>query len=195
MDAGRADRQLRLIAEAVEVSEAVGVPLWLRGGWAMDFFLGEITRDHGDIDWFARAGDARALADELLRRGHRPVPGSPPDLQLDFVKDGLESSFTLVDRDATGAVVVAGGPWAGAPWPEGMLDAGPGRIGDLRCAVVSPRAQIEIKRMTPVWDPSRPRRPKDAEDIARLEAALRLRCGAPADSRSSGSRQAGDRCR
>jgi hypothetical protein len=39
--------------------------------------------------------------------------------------------------------------------------------------VVSPQAQIEIKRMMPVWDPSRPRRAKDAEDIARLEAGLR----------------------
>lgn len=49
----------------------------------------------------------------------------------------------------------------------------PGRMGGLQCAIVSPQAQIEIKRMTPIWDPSRPRRTKDAEDIARLEAALR----------------------
>lgn len=141
----------------------------------MDFYLGEITRDHADIDWFAWARDAGDLAEELLRRGHRPLPGPPPDLQLDFVKDGLESSVTFLDRDADGCVVVAGGPWAGAPWPEGMLDAGPGRIGGLECAIVSPQAQIEIKRMTPAWDPSRPRRTKDAEDIARLEAALRTR--------------------
>ncbi|MEV8455672.1 aminoglycoside adenylyltransferase [Streptomyces sp. NPDC052095] len=195
VDTERVGRQLRLIAEAVEAAEVLGIPVWLRGGWAMDFFLGRVTRNHDDIDWFAWADDAGALAGELLRRGYQPVPGSSPDLQLDFVKDGLESSFTLVDRAAGGEVVVAGGPWAGAPWPEGMLGAGPGRIGDLRCAVVGPEARIEIKRMTPVWDPSRPRRPKDAEDIARLETALRLRRGAPADSRSSGSRQGGGRCR
>ncbi|MEU6092291.1 hypothetical protein ABZ865_37070 [Streptomyces sp. NPDC047085] len=67
----------------------------------------------------------------------------------------------------------AGGPWAGTPWPEGLLDAATGRIGGLAVPVVSPQAQIEIKRMMPVWDPSRPRRAKDAEDIARLEAGLR----------------------
>ncbi|MEU9318262.1 aminoglycoside adenylyltransferase [Streptomyces sp. NPDC048295] len=172
---GRADQQLHVIAEAVEVAGALGIPVWLRGGWAMDFFLGEITRDHEDIDWFVWADDAGALAGGLLQRCYEPVPGSPPDLQFDFVKDGLESSFTLLDRDTAGRVVVAGGPWAGAPWPEGMLDAGPGHIGGLQCAIVSPQAQIEIKRMTPVWDPSRPRRGKDAEDIARLEAALRAR--------------------
>lgn len=37
------------------------------------------------------------------------------------------------------------------------------------------RDQVTIKRMTPVWIPGRPRRAKDAEDIARLEAALAAR--------------------
>ncbi|MER5778260.1 aminoglycoside adenylyltransferase [Streptomyces sp. NPDC002039] len=175
MDTERADRQLRLIAETVQVAGAHQIEVWLRGGWAMDFFLGEITRDHEDIDWFAWTDDAGALAEGLLPRGHQPVPGPPPDLQLDFAKDGLDSSFTLLDRDTGGRVVVAGGPWAGAPWPEGMLDAGPGRLGGVRCAIVSPQAQIEIKRMMPIWDPSRRRRTKDVEDIARLEAALRTR--------------------
>jgi hypothetical protein len=170
----REELQLQHIAEAVRIADALGITLWLRGGWAMDFYLGELTRPHGDIDWFARAQDAPALADALLRHGYRPVPGSPPDLQLDFDKDGLESSFTLVDRDAAGRVVVAGGPWKGEPWPAGLLDlgAGPGRLGGLSCPIVTPRAQVEIKRMLPVWDPARPRRPKDAEDIARLEAAM-----------------------
>ncbi|MEU9478324.1 aminoglycoside adenylyltransferase [Streptomyces sp. NPDC048191] len=168
-------RQLDLIAETLGAARDRGIPLWLRGGWAMDFFLGEVTREHGDVDWFAWAGDAAALAGMLAGLGHTPVPGPPPGLQLDFVKDGLDSSFTLLDRDTAGRVVVAGGPWAGTPWPEGLLDTRPGRIEDIEAPIVSPRAQIEIKRMMPVWDPSRPRRAKDAEDITRLEAALRRR--------------------
>ncbi|MEU6668914.1 aminoglycoside adenylyltransferase [Streptomyces sp. NPDC046727] len=175
MNQDRARRQLALIAESLGAARDNGIPLWLRGGWAMDFFLGEVTRDHGDIDWFAWAQDAAALAGVLTRLGHTPVPGPPAGLQLDFEKGGLESSFTLVDRDAEGRVTVAGGPWAGTPWPDGLLGAEPGRIGALEAPIVDPRVQIEIKRMMPVWDPSRPRRAKDAEDIARLEAALRLR--------------------
>ncbi|MFF3687773.1 nucleotidyltransferase domain-containing protein [Streptomyces sp. NPDC002187] len=169
----RSALQLRLIGETVEIAKASGVEVWLRGGWAMDFFIGEATRDHEDIDWFAWADDVSALTDGLLRSGSELLPGPPADQQLDFCKQDVESSFALLDKDRFGRVVVAGGPWAGEPWPEGMLDAPPGRVGPLRCRIISPRAQIEIKRMMPVWVPGRPRRRKDAEDITRLEAALR----------------------
>ncbi|MFJ9644074.1 nucleotidyltransferase domain-containing protein [Streptomyces sp. NPDC101206] len=175
MDRERSGRQLRLIGETVGIAKACGVEVRLRGGWAMDFFLGEVTRDHEDIDWFAWAADAAALTDGLLRSGWEPLPGPPPDQQLDFVKQGVESSFALLDRDRSGRVVVAGGPWAGESWPEGMLDAAEGRLGALRCGIISARAQIEIKRMTPVWVPGRPRRRKDAEDISRLRSALGLK--------------------
>jgi hypothetical protein len=70
---------------------------------------------------------------------------------------------------------VAGGPYAAAPWPDGMLDWPPGRIGPVQCPIISPEVQIESKEMMPVWVPGRPRRPKDAEDIARLRQALESR--------------------
>jgi hypothetical protein len=175
VDGERAALQLRVIAEVVGIAGEKGMQIWLRGGWAMDFYLGEITRDHGDIDWFAWAEDAHDLAGELLERGYEPLPGPPPEQQLDFVHKGVEVSFALLARDETGRVVVGGGPWKGEPWPEGMLDAPPGRLGQLQCAIVSPEAQIEIKQMMPVWVPGRPRRAKDAEDIAQLQAALRNR--------------------
>jgi Aminoglycoside-2''-adenylyltransferase len=172
VDEVRADRQLRLIAEVVAMTVECGVELWLRGGWAMDFFLGAITRDHRDIDWFAWAGDAGVLGVELDRRGYRRVDGVAPDRQLDVVKDGEDLSFNLLRRDESGRVVVAGGPWAGSPWPAGMLEPHRGRVGDLHCPIIDPRAQLEIKRMMPVWVPGSPRRAKDVEDIARLRAAL-----------------------
>ncbi|MEW2254462.1 aminoglycoside adenylyltransferase [Streptomyces sp. NPDC047869] len=132
MDRDRSERQLALIAEVLAATRGSGPALWLRGGWAMDFFLGEVTRDHGDVDWFAWARDAAALTRTLTRLGHRPVPGPPPGLRLDFTREGLDTSFTLVDRDAEGRIVVAGGPWAGTPWPEGLLADEPGRIGGRR---------------------------------------------------------------
>jgi hypothetical protein len=174
-DLHRADQQLKVIDQTMAVAATIDAPIWLRGGWAVDFFLGELTRNHLDIDWFAWASDAARLDIELRRHGFQPLAGPPPEQQLDYVKASLDSSFALMARDADRRVVVAGGPWAGEPWPEGMLDAPEGRIGSLHCAIVSPLAQIEIKRMMPVWVPGRPRRSKDAADIALLEAAMRDR--------------------
>jgi Aminoglycoside-2''-adenylyltransferase len=116
----------------VAMAERLGVQVWLRGGWAMDFFLGQVTRDHVDIDW--EAWNAR----------------------------GQDSKVT-----------VAGGLFAGEPWPDGMLDWLPAeRIGSVQCRIISPAVQIECKEMMPVSVPGRPRRPKDAEDVARLRQAL-----------------------
>jgi 2''-aminoglycoside nucleotidyltransferase len=35
----------------LEASDAVGLPLWLESGWAVDARLGRITREHEDIDF------------------------------------------------------------------------------------------------------------------------------------------------
>jgi hypothetical protein len=105
MDAGRAARQLRPITDITRAASRHDLDVWPRGGWAMDFFLGEVTRDHVDI--------------------------------------------------------------------EGMLHFEPGRIGQVRCPILSPEAQIAIKESMPVWVRGLPRRPKDAEDILRLRAAVR----------------------
>ena len=65
MDKERATRQLQIIAETNEIAQSLGADVWLRGGWAMDFYLGELTRDHEDIDWFAWISDAAKLTTEL----------------------------------------------------------------------------------------------------------------------------------
>ncbi|WP_329382615.1 aminoglycoside adenylyltransferase [Streptomyces sp. NBC_01351] len=150
----------------------------------MDFWLGEITRPHGDVDWFAWSRDAERLSGLLTARGYEVLRADAQ--QLDLVRDGEELSFALIARDADGRVVAAGGPWAGTAWPEGMLSSPePGRLRGVECPVVSPEAQIEIKRMMPVWVPGRPRRPKDAGDVARLEAALAA-ARTPAGARGPG---------
>src|SRR4051812_4141655 len=69
-----ADRQLRVIAEVAGLASAAGIEVWLRGGWAMDFFLGEVTRPHVDVDWFCWAADADRLAALLHARGYTDDP-------------------------------------------------------------------------------------------------------------------------
>jgi hypothetical protein len=164
-----ADLHLRAIAAVVR---AVDAGLWLRGGWAMDFYLGEVTRPHRDIDFFCQAPDAARIVAVLHDLGYRARPGNDA-LQYDLVgPDELDVQVALLGRDHDGCPTVPAGPYAGARWPADLLDGPPGRIGAITCPIVHPRAQIEIKEMMPVWVPGLPRRLKDREDISRLRAAL-----------------------
>ncbi len=43
-------KQLEIIKNIVIRAEEEGLVLWLDGGWAIDFLLGKISRDHSDID-------------------------------------------------------------------------------------------------------------------------------------------------
>ncbi|MGC0419840.1 nucleotidyltransferase domain-containing protein [Embleya sp. AB8] len=167
-----ADRQLALIVEVQDLARELGIEVWLRGGWAMDFFLGRTTREHVDVDWFAWAQDAPALTAAFGARGFVRLARAPAEQQLDYTTGSVELGFAFLARDPDGHVIVAGGPWAGARWPDGMLDAPPGKLGGVSCPIISAEAQIEIKLMTPVWRPHRPRRAKDAEDIERLREGL-----------------------
>lgn len=165
-----ARRQLASIGELLEVSSSAGIAVWLRGGWAMDFQLGAVTRPHVDVDWYCWREDGERLADLLLTRGWRPDPRMPAERQLDLFAGDVEVSVAYLGRGDDGRPTVGAGPWAGTPLPAGMLDAPPGRIGPLVVPTISVTAQIEFKQMYPVWMPERPRRPKDADDLARLRA-------------------------
>lgn len=166
-----AQRQLASIAEVLAVAGAADVPVWLRGGWAMDFQLGAVSRPHRDVDWYCWRDDADRLAALLLARGWRPDPRMPVKMQLDLYADDVEVSFAYLGRDSAGRVTVGAGPWTGTPLPAGMLDAPPGRLGSRSAPTISVAAQIEFKQMYPIWMPERPRRPKDADDLARLRGA------------------------
>ncbi|GAA4601825.1 hypothetical protein GCM10023107_58160 [Actinoplanes octamycinicus] len=168
----RVGRQLEAIREVVEVGRELRIPVWLRGGWAMDFYLGKVTRPHLDVDWFVWGDEVQQLAEELVSRGWTLLPEPPHDRQMDLVKDDVEQSLTLLARNEAGHPVVAAGPSAGEPWPETMLDGPPGSLAGITCPIITPESQIELKRMYPIWIPTLKRRPKDATDIAHLQAAL-----------------------
>ena len=171
VDTERALRQLGLIEDTVAMAERLAVPIWLRGGWAADFFVGWVTRDHVNVDWHAWIEDAPAITAALQADGYQTLSGPPPD-QLIVAKDGLDVSFAWLARADQGSVTAAGGQHALPAWPGSMLDWPPGHIGPVRSPIISPHAQIECKEASPAGSP---RRDKDAADVALLREALRSR--------------------
>jgi hypothetical protein len=163
-------RQLELIAELVSLADEAGAELWLRGGWALDFLLGRVTRPHGDIDLFVWAADAPGFVDLLARHGYEEGGGPPPEMQRNLAKNGEELHMTLLERNDLG-VVTAGGRWADKPWPEGMLDGPVCELGGVRCRVISPEAQLWAKVEVPKAL-GHPQREHDPQDIELLRRAL-----------------------
>jgi len=106
-----AEEQLAGIAEFVTLANGLGVPVWLRGGWAMDFFLCRVTRDHVDIDWFALANDGQQLADGLIGYGFEDVTTTQPGQQIDLVRGNVDHGIALVQRKPERG--------AGGRWPVG----------------------------------------------------------------------------
>jgi len=166
------DRQLALIREFTSICTAASVEFWLRGGWAMDFFLGRITREHEDIDLFVWSNDAPGLMQRLQHAGFEELSGPPPEAQRNVTKDGEELQIALLATNEQGEIVVAGGPWAGTLQPSEMLVGPPGRLGDLVCPMVNPQVQVEIKEKFGDWRPDLPPSEKHQADIARLRTAL-----------------------
>jgi hypothetical protein len=170
---GSVPRQLSLIEDFFAIADDAGIECWLRGGWAVDFFLGEVTRTHGDIDLFVWASDGAKIISLLQRAGYRKVEGPPSDEQFNFVKEGEELHVALLARTPTGDIASAGKRWSDTPWPAGMLNAPLGRIGNIQARVINPEVQLWMKEMLPTWLPDRPLREHDRGDIERLRAALR----------------------
>lgn len=170
MDDERAHRQLRLIDEFATLAAGAGIECWLRGGWALDFLLGRITRPHADIDLFVWAADAPLLLRLLQEYGYAEVGGPPPEQQRNLVKAGEELHVTLLKRNELG-VVTAGGRWDDSPWPAGMLERPVGRIGDVCCRVISAEAQLWAKEEVPKALGHAPRE-YDAKDVALLREVL-----------------------
>ena len=145
----------------------------MRGGWAVDLFLGRVTREHEDIDLFAWARDADSFVAALAAHGYEETGGPPAETQRNLVKDGVELHLALLERTPAGDVVAAPQPSRWDPWPDGMLARCEGRIGDVACPIIAPEAQLHIKRVFRRYRPDRPERTKEKADIELLEAALR----------------------
>ena len=96
-----AERQLAALREVAGELDEAGLAYWLFGGFAVDFYAGELTREHGDVDLAVPAGDADAIAERLLARGwvHRPSPDE--DGGTGYERNGvrLELTFVVIDQD------------------------------------------------------------------------------------------------
>jgi len=161
------NHQLALIREVPTLVRDVG-PLWLIGGWAVDFLTGRVRRPHDDIDWMASAASRPAILSKLQEEGFRithdlgwhtrltrDAAREYGEVEIDFVQELDGTPFLVVTNDAGN--FVRPGRYR---LPDDMLD--PARIRELqgvRALVTDPLSELAVRlnysefRVRPEPDP------------------------------------------
>ena len=104
--------QLEAISSLSTVLDTSGIDYWLFGGWAVDFWVGSITREHDDIDVAAFRADYDAIRAVLLEAGWEHTPTPDDVVGTRYTWRGEEVEFTFVIEDE-GSVLI--------PFPDGPI--------------------------------------------------------------------------
>lgn len=94
--------QLSALVEVSARLQQAGIAYWLFGGWAVDFYVGFVTRAHDDIDlavWFV---DVPQIARLLQANGWRHAPFDDEDGGTGFERRGVRLELTFLVRGAHG---------------------------------------------------------------------------------------------
>jgi hypothetical protein len=102
----RAREQLDAIAILDSALTPRGLDYWLFGGWAVDFWVGRITREHDDIDVAAWRRDYEAIKSALLHAGWRHTPVADEVVGTRYTWGSVEVEFTFLELLGDGAIVI-----------------------------------------------------------------------------------------
>jgi hypothetical protein len=159
-----ADQQLAAIARLDASFKGAGVAYWLFGGWAVDFHVGRVTREHADIDIAVWQSDVAQVGSLLANDGWIDV--SPPDSDgyNSYERGAIRLDVAVLARDSDGIVytpLLAGR----GEWPVASFGA------DVR-NLAATTAHV-VRRASLIADKSEVRddeaaAAKDAADIAVL---------------------------
>jgi glutathione S-transferase len=160
------DEQLAAIERLDAALSGAGIDYWLFGGWAVDFWVGSVTRRHEDVDAFARRADYDAISAALEAGGWEHLRKDTDVVGTRYLHGNTEVELTFFEPGENGRAMI--------PIPEGTIVL-PMPFGDDRRELdgVSARTiPLELLR----GGKSAPREaPADAaKDVADFEALSRV---------------------
>ena len=161
--------QFDILTQIEDLLRLAGIDFWLRGGWAIDFLFGHITRSHSDIDLVAWKHDATQLrslfqySDFLFARD--------TGVQFDFSKSDQEISVIFIAHNGDDLYVVNVPEWI---WLPDALSLPPQQIDGLACNVILPE-QLLANKEGYQRGTGRPPRSKDLQSIEILRQCISTR--------------------
>ena len=98
--------QLSALAEVSDNLQKAGIPYWLFGGWAVDFYVGSVTRLHDDVDLAVWLVDVPQITKLLLTNGWRHAPVDDEDGGTGFERAGVRLELTYLVRGDDGRAYI-----------------------------------------------------------------------------------------
>ena len=164
----RASQQLAALSQVGEQLEEAGIDYWLFGGWAVDFYVNEVTRPHDDIDLAVWLDELPRIVELLQAHGWRHAPYEDEDGGTGYERDGVRLELTYLVRDDDGvSIPLHRGP---AAWPDQAVAHDVRELHGTRSRLVSLAALAEEKD-SQRDDPDDVA--KDRADFSRLSRLLR----------------------
>lgn len=163
-DRARTAEQLAALTALDELLEHHGLDFWLFGGWAVDFWVGTVTRAHDDVDLAVWRDDYREIRRLLELEGWRYEPVDDEAIGAGFRLGTVLLELTFVVSDADGQIFI---PFADEPglWSTESFGAQRRELDGVTCRIV-PRAFLLAGKTVPRED--EPDAAKDRADFAVL---------------------------
>jgi hypothetical protein len=164
-----AEEQLAAIANLSSVLDQHRIDYWLFGGWAVDFCVGAVTREHDDIDVAAWRHDDDAIRAALEAAGWRHTPVADEVVGTRYQWRSAQVEFTFVEADDQRRIVI--------PFPDQPIVWSTKPFGDDRrelLAVTSrtiPLALLKAGKSSPRQGAAEAAKDRaDFQALSRLEA-------------------------
>ncbi len=128
--------QLTALADVHELLTRAGLEYWLFGGWAVDFYVGSVTRTHGDVDIAVWQEDLPRMSELLTESGWRHAPEPDEDGGTGYERDDVRLELTYLSRIDDGRVVTHLRDFD-AQWPHGAFGADMRELRGVHARVIS----------------------------------------------------------
>lgn len=155
---------LAALAELDHLLTQHQLPYWLFGGWAVDFHVGRVTREHADIDIAVWVVDRPRLAALLSDGAWSHQPEVAEDGYTCYGRRGVRLEIAFLARDATGHIYTPLEAGRGE-WPRDSFGTAVAQLNGVQARLVSRESLIIDKS---VARPDRETAAKDRADVSNL---------------------------
>ncbi|CAA9346925.1 MAG: hypothetical protein AVDCRST_MAG72-1182 [uncultured Nocardioidaceae bacterium] len=164
-------RGLAALGSAATALEAAELEHWFFGGWAVDLWVGRVTRPHDDIDVLVWRRDESRVQEALVAAGWMHTPSPEDLLGTNYERDQSALQLTFVVPGADGGVAV--------PVPDQPIVLSPGPLAFVRRDLGNvPVRVLPLEMMLAIKGSPRPDEVGGAKDRADLAALRSVAAGA-----------------